>query len=151
MAATGSVDKLAWRACVLCTALDELEMGKQRGSRERKGYLHGWLHCKPDRCQDKHPENSKGSATGVSEAEPADFRLVTSARRGRLRGYMQCNRDKRPERSAADGSEHASPGEYCTRPSRVQVFRELVCAGRVERFERPTRRARDQRGRDDVW
>ena len=139
MAAAGSVEKLAWRARASRAALDELEMGKQRGGREREGYLHGWLRPEPDGCQDKHPENSKGSATGVSEAEPADFRLVTSARGGRLRGYVQCDRDERPERSAADGSEHASPGKYCTRLSRVQVFRELVCAGQVEGFERPTR------------
>ena len=130
--------------------MDELEVGKQCGGREREGYLRAWLRREPDEYQDKRPENSKGSAIGVGGAEHADLRLVTSARGGRLRGYLQCDRDERPERSAADSSQHAGPGEYCMRPSRVQVFRELVCAGRVERFEKPTRRARDQRGRDEV-
>ncbi len=94
-------------------------MSEQRGGREREGYLRAWLRREPDRRQDKRPENGKGSTIGVGEAEHANFRLLTGARGGPLRGYVQCDRDERPERSTAEDSEHAGPGENSTRPSQV--------------------------------
>jgi len=46
-------------------SIDEFEMSKQRGGRERGRYLRAWLRREPDRCRDKRPENGKGSAIGV--------------------------------------------------------------------------------------
>jgi len=133
----GSIEKLAQRARASRAAPISSRCASNAAVAS-KSYLRAWLCRKPDRCQDKRPENGKGSAISVGEAEYVNFRLVTGARGGPLRGYVQCDRDERPERSAAEGSGDAGPGEYSTRPSQVQVFGVLICAGRVEQFEKPT-------------